>query len=271
MSNTPHPPTAAERRPILLRVLGPLEVIGHGDPVPVPAGHRQNLLAWLIMHLNRSCSLEGLTEVVWHRPNATPARTRRELRMLLLDLQDRLSGLGSWIRVELGDDAAALRAPPDAVDANLFTELVTGASTDALGADERAAALDAALALWRGDPYPEVADIADAVPEITRLLHLRLDAIEAQNGLAFAGRVDYFLVARLRALVAEYPERERLWCQLAQAEYCNGRRADALRTLASWRRGRLLSGQRLPPAAAALEQAILDRDPRLNDQEMGWP
>lgn len=273
MSDGPHPPTAFERRPILLRVLGPVEVIGHGEPIPVPAGHRRNLLAWLIMHLNRSCSLEGLIEVVWHRPNTTPARPRRELRPLLLDLQERLTGLGRWIRVELGDDAAALRAPADALDANLFTELVTSASTDAgrEEADDRAAGLDVALALWRGDPYPEIADLPDAVPEITRLLHLRLDAIEAQNGLAFGGRVDYFLVARLRALVTEHPERERLWCQLAQAEYCNGRRADALRTLSNWRRERFLSGQRLPPSAAVLEQAILDHDPRLNDREVGRP
>jgi DNA-binding SARP family transcriptional activator len=79
------------------------------------------------------------------------------------------------------------------------------------------------------------------------------------------------LVARLRALVAEHPERERLWCQLAQAEYRNGRRADALRTLERWRRQWVLSGQRLPPRAAVLERAIFDRDPTLDDREVGWP
>jgi predicted ATPase len=90
--------------------------------------------------------------------------------------------------------------------------------------------LRAALALWRGSPFAELADDLFAQSEIARLEALRLQALEGRLEAELAlGRHDH-LVAELEALVVEYPLRERFWSQLMLAQYRAGRQADALLT-----------------------------------------
>ena len=89
--------------------------------------------------------------------------------------------------------------------------------------------LDGALALWRGEPFQDVADEPFVDAEVQRLHELRATAlehtIEARLTLGEHDRA----VPMLRQLVADFPLRERFRAQLVLALYRSGRQAEALR------------------------------------------
>jgi hypothetical protein len=70
----------------------------------------------------------------------------------------------------------------------------------------------------------------------------------------------------LEQMVSEEPLHERRWEMLMLALYRDGRQADALRSYQSARQGLAELGLEPGPALGRLEQAILDRDPRLDIQ-----
>ena len=88
-------------------------------------------------------------------------------------------------------------------------------------------ALGRVLGLWRGEPLADV-EAPFAETQRTRLVELRLSAVEAwaDAGLA-CGKQDE-LVRELEGWVARYPLRELLWAQLITALDRGGRQADAL-------------------------------------------
>ena len=170
--------------------------------------------------------------------------------------------LGENLRLDQG--SARLEVPEGSVDAIRFSRLVAD-GVDCLESGDLAMAeadLGAALNLWRGDPFPELDRALPAVAMIDRISELRLVAIEELMGISLRGRVDYPLVAELRALVVEHPERPRLWRQLALALYRTDRQLDALDVIADLR-GRLGD----EPALHALHSAILQQAPELADGE----
>ena len=85
-----------------------------------------------------------------------------------------------------------------------------------------------ALALWRGEPFADVAFESFAQPEIARLQELRLSAIEDRVEADLAIGRHHELVPELERLVAEHPLREGLRGQLMLALYRAGRQARAL-------------------------------------------
>jgi len=112
------------------------------------------------------------------------------------------------------------------LDVDRFEELAGSAPSRPSELDA-AAALRAALALWRG---PALHDLPlDACRSAaTRLDERRLVVVERRIDLDL--RLGNFadLAAELAVLVREYPLRERLWAQLMLALYGAGRQADAL-------------------------------------------
>ena len=55
-----------------LRVLGPLEVVRDGEPVPLPRQMHRALLALLVLHRNEVVSTDSLIEELWSgQPPAT--------------------------------------------------------------------------------------------------------------------------------------------------------------------------------------------------------
>ncbi|HEY0500588.1 MAG TPA: BTAD domain-containing putative transcriptional regulator [Kutzneria sp.] len=130
-----------------------------------------------------------------------------------------------------------LTVPPTDVDVHEFGALVTQARQDLaasrFGAADRG--LEAALALWRGDPLGGVGgDWAEH--ERDRLQQLRQaaveDRIEARLRLGHGPR----LIPELTRLVADDPLRERARGQLMIALYQAGRQADALTEYETGRR-----------------------------------
>ena len=101
------------------------------------------------------------------------------------------------------------------------------------GARER---LAEALALWRGEPYADVAYEAFAQQEIRRLDELRLGALEDRIAADLACGDHGAVVGELERLVGEQPLRERARGQLMLALYRGGRQGDALRVYGEGRR-----------------------------------
>ncbi len=101
------------------------------------------------------------------------------------------------------------------------------------------AALDEALALWRGEALEDVRDTPYLQAEARRLTELRLTAVEDRLDLALgrAGSPEQALalVAEIREQLARHPTRERLWGLLMSALYAGERREEAIAAYAEAR------------------------------------
>ena len=151
-----------------------------------------------------------------------------------------------------------VRLGPEQLDLARVRSLV-----DAARASEpvrRAALLDDALALWRGEPLAEFRYEAFAREEIARLeeFHLTLVEERAEAKLAIGAHAE--VVSELEALVHAHPLRERLRAQLMLALYRSGRQAQALESYSEGRDApRRGAGPRAEPAPA--RRARLDPPP----------
>ncbi len=89
--------------------------------------------------------------------------------------------------------------------------------------DQIASDLDAALDLWRGDAYADLADADAAVAERVRLSELRTVALEDRAVVALHLGEHATVAAELEVLTAGHPLRERLWALRALALTRSGR------------------------------------------------
>ena len=130
--------------------------------------------------------------------------------------------------------------------------------------DLAAAALDEALALWRGQVLADVAYEPFAIAAGARLEEARLAAVEDWVDAHLALGHHAALVGELEALTRSNPLRERLWGQLMVGLYRSGRQADALR---AYQELRSMLGDELglepSPSLRDLEAAILGQAPEL--------
>ncbi|MFI6504232.1 BTAD domain-containing putative transcriptional regulator [Nonomuraea typhae] len=240
-------------------VLGPLAVwSGEGEPIRVPEVMVRALLARLLVEPGRPVSAGRLAADLWgeERP-ASPANS----------LQGKVSqlrrALGGKDVVVYGPAGYHLRAEPDAVDAGRFTALLTEARAIA-DPRRRAAKLTAALALWRGSAFADVADEPFAAPAIARLEEQRLAAVEEQAEARLMLGEHQALAAELAGPAAAHPLRERLRAAHMKALYLSGRQSEALAAYAGLRaRLRDELGLDPGPEVAALHQAILEHAPHL--------
>jgi DNA-binding SARP family transcriptional activator/tetratricopeptide (TPR) repeat protein len=205
-------------------VLGPLAVTVDGRPVGLGGRRRRSVLAVLLGTPNRPVSADRLVDTVWGgRPPRTATDNLRlyihELRRLLGPDRILRHGRGYAVVVRDGEldserfDALARRG----------RELLTSAGADAAGA-----ALREGLALWRGDPYADLADLAALAPEIERLREQRQVAVEQSADADLMAGQHSALVPELARRVVEQPLRERLRMQLILALFQAGRVGEAL-------------------------------------------
>ena len=209
------------------RILGPLEVSA-GEPVAIHGRKQRALLTVLLLHANKVVSTDRRVNDLWgEKPPPTATAS----------LQNAVSAL----RKTLGDDVLLTRPPgyvlsvdPAQLDLARFEQLV--AKARALPAENRAAALRDALALWRGPPLAEFEYEAFAQDEIRRLEELRLATVEDRIDAALELGQHAEVVGELEALVAQNPLRERLRGHLMLALYQSGRQAEALEAYRDARR-----------------------------------
>lgn len=231
-------------------VLGPT-VVGDADaPVALPAAKHRALVAALALRPGRPVSADTLVAALWgdDPPPSAHGSLQSYVSVVRRALEPDLVPRQPSAYVVSTDQGYQLTVPDDAVDATLFSRAVNRAHTE-LGslttvgipvADDPAtvarivARLDEVLALWRAEPYADIAGEL-AASERARLHDLRLLACEDRaTGLVAVGR-DAEAIADLEALTTEHPLRERLWALLAVALARSGRQADALAALARLR------------------------------------
>ncbi|MEV6243116.1 BTAD domain-containing putative transcriptional regulator [Lentzea sp. NPDC051838] len=195
------------------RVLGPLEVLLDGEPVTVPAGRSQILLAALLLRANRFVPVDELVDLVWDGTPPRPDRAHKTLQMVVRRLRVAL-GEADCVQTRTGGYLAVIE--PDQLDVLRFRAL---AGTGDFGA---------ASALWRGPVLGNVASERLQREEVPQLVNERLVVLERRIEADLDRGLARELVAELRSLVTEHPLREPFWCHLMVALYRSGQQAEAL-------------------------------------------
>ncbi len=232
-----------------VNVLGPLELSVEGEAVDPGSPKARALLVALVLHRGRVASVETLVEMLWGDDPPTTAHKSIHKYVSLLRRP-----LGDAIVTRTG--GYMVDREKVVVDVDRFEEALSG--------DPDIETIRETLALWRGDPYPELADTDAGVAEAGRLGEIRLRAIEALLARQIeAGRAAE-VVGDLETLVTTHPYRERLWALLMRALYRSGRQSEALGAFARLRR---VLGEELgidpSPELRTLEEQILLHDPAL--------
>jgi DNA-binding SARP family transcriptional activator/pimeloyl-ACP methyl ester carboxylesterase len=209
------------------RVLGPLEVLVGGKPVPLVGAKQRALLALLLLRANQVVSRDQLIDELW--PESPPA-AEHTLQMHVSRLRRALAGGGAGEPITTRPGGYCLSQDPGRLDVGMFeSELREARALLEGGEPARAVAhLRAALARWRGDPLLGVPLGPSLRGEAARLNELRLAAVEDRIEAELVLGRHAGLVGELEALTRQHPVRERLRRQLMLALYGSGRQADAL-------------------------------------------
>ncbi|MFI6098975.1 BTAD domain-containing putative transcriptional regulator [Lentzea sp. NPDC051213] len=195
------------------RVLGPLEVLRDGVPVPVPAGRGRVLLAMLLLRPNQFVSVDELVDRLWDGAPPTVDRAHKTLQMVVRRL-----------RLALGD-ANCVRTTTGGYLAEVEESSLDLARFRRLAAEGEFAG---ALACWRGAVVADVDSPHLQREDVPQLVEERLVVTGRRIDADLARRRGAELVDELRALTEEHPLREGFWAQLVQALHQAGRPQEAL-------------------------------------------
>lgn len=249
------------------RVLGPLQVLRHGEPVALEAPRRRALLALFLIHANEPLSTDRIIDEIWG--NDPPGGGVKTLQVHVANLRKvlepgRRKGEAALTLVtEHG--GYSLRVASEAIDAGRLEKAVDAARGLMPGEPERTAdVLARALEEWRGRPYEDFAYERFAQTEIKRLDELRMIAIEDRIEADLALGRHRRLVGELEQLTGQHPLRERLWAHLMMAHYRSGRQGEALRAYQRARANLTELGIEPTPGLRRLEEEILLQDPSLD-------
>ena len=253
---------------MLVRLLGPVEIVGAEGSIAVGGPKERALLAFLALRVNETVSEATLIDALWAEdPPRTAVRTLQAyLSRLRRGLQEVAEGAEASL--EKGPGGWALRAPQVDIDLCYVEMLSTTAQEALTGGDYLDAALSLAHALevWRGEPMAEFGGLPWADAERVRLGELRSMLIETRLEAELACGRATKLLGELEARCRAEPLRERLWALRMLALYRAGRQADALRAFQELRSVlRDEIGIDPSPALVQLEQQILAQDPDLDD------
>jgi predicted ATPase/DNA-binding SARP family transcriptional activator len=243
--------------PVDIRLLGPIELRLDGRDVSIGGPRQRALLALLALRPGQVVGVDDLIEQLWAGEPTEGAETT--LRSYVSRLRQAFE---ARVAIERTDRGYRMDVAAAAVDVSEFERLVR----EAVGALDRHAArraregLAAALALWRGRPFGEVASDGTLGSTADRLEELHLLAIERRIEADLELGLNAELVDEIEGLLAAHPFRENLWQHLMLALYRSDRQADAL---AAFQRARLALDEQLgiEPGRAlqALETAILQQ------------
>ena len=245
-------------------VLGPVAAWSDGRPIALGGLRQRGLLALLLDWSPAQVAADRLVDQLWN--GSPPPTASSALRVHLAKLRAALRAGGGDVLT--GTAGYHVDLTTHALDADEFERLLAQAAGSSGTA--ALAALDAALALWRGDPFADLDSVVALAPAAERLRELRTGALERRAELFVSlGCLDE-AVAELQDLVRVNPLRERYTELLMTALYQQGRQADALRAY-GYLRATLVEvlGIEPGPSARELEHAILLQDPRLDRSGIG--
>jgi DNA-binding SARP family transcriptional activator len=238
---------------IEVRVLGRPQVAVDGNVVPL-VGRSLLLATRLAMAYPLPLARHRMLADVWPDETGTDGAVRVALTRL---------------RAALGVDAVGRRdggyrlTSPVRVDADRFQRLLR-ATGDPAEPRQRLAAVEEALAMWRGAPFDGLDRLPWVEAETIRLEELRDQAIDERFALLLRVDDPSRLIPDLRSELGRDPTRERRAELLAIALYRAGRQADALATIERTREAlRENLGLDPGPALRELELRILRHDDQL--------
>ncbi|WCN79473.1 AfsR/SARP family transcriptional regulator [Micromonospora sp. LH3U1] len=224
--------------PIRYRLLGPVEVwsLG-GERLALGTPMQVRLLAILMSQPGTGWSIDQLVDELWQgRPPKTAAGN---VKTYVWALRRALRSPGSPDPAILaGATGYRLVLDAQAIDTVAFDDLAQrgyhalrqGRWSDALQAFE------AALALWRGEPFGGLPGSGVLLSVRTRLQEQRSSLLEEIADIQLRAGRHNELIEPLRRQIDGNPLRERPWGQLMIALAGAGRRADALATYRQLRR-----------------------------------
>lgn len=243
---------------LCVRILGPVDIVVDDRPVAIVGSRRKAVLAVLALHQGRIASTSRIIDAVWgDAPPSTAVNTlQRHVSYLRWILTDKNA-------ISFHSPGYVLNLGPDATDAAVAHTLIERGKTCADPA-AGAAALRAALNLWRDKALVDVTGLTWLDEQAERLNLLRWQAQQALVAVELELGEHAPLVAKLERMVVSHPFDERLHAQLMLALYRTGRQADAL---GAYRQLRHILAENLgidpSPALRALEAAVLRQDPDL--------
>lgn len=256
-----------------VRLLGPVDIMADGVPVPLARRKQRLLLALLALSPNRPVTYSRIVDVLW--PTGAPTAVRNQIHVHVSALRRSLALITrTQMCLETRADGYVLNTPPVDVDLHRFEDAVA-ASECALANGNFAEAhrvMCAALDLWHGTPLDGL-DGVFVQSESARLQERRLMVLERRLDLDLAVGSQGDALAELAGLVAADPLHQGFQRRHALALYCCERTGQALSACRAARQ--LLvdelgidAGERLN----SLERAILQgvRAERLVTEAFGW-
>jgi DNA-binding SARP family transcriptional activator len=248
--------------------LGPIEAVVGDRLVDLGAPKQRSLLALLVSRAGQPVAVEAMLEALW--VGSPPPAATTSLQAYVANLRRVLEPDRAPRK-----PATVLRTTPRGylldrrvveLDVHRFgAHAAAGWQAWDKGDPPRALSeFDAALALWRGQPYAEVANASYVMPEVARLEELQLSVIEARCAALLAVGA-HEAVAELEAFIQAHPLREYGCELLSLALYRAGRQADALGVLRTIQK-RLSEELGIDPRPALqhLEREILNQAPALD-------
>lgn len=243
-----------------ISVLGPVVLVG--DDVGQLGGPKQRLvLAVLVCSAGRVIPTDRLVDAVWGDDAEDSAR--RTLQVHVSKLRRALRDVAS---INHRDGGYVLELAEGTLDALRFDQgIQTGMALATDNQDRAAEHLRAALELWRGRPFGDLASEEALRSEVTHLEQLRLRAFEELARIEIDRARQHRVLTELRQLAADHPLREPLWRLLVLALYRSGRQGEALQAYATIRQT-LAEQLGVDPSRDLqdLHTAILRQDPSLD-------
>src|SRR5919201_4791585 len=245
------------------RILGPLEVVHEGEPVPLGRLKERLVLAVLLLHANEFVSRERLIDELWGE--SPPPTARKAVNVYVSQLRKVLTRNGRD-PIATADGGYCIGVDADELDSIRMKQLLAGARERAAAGELEAAAelLRETLALWRGPTLTGLMLESHGRDEVAQLDELRLTALmdRVDCDLALGRHED--VLGELSVLVGEHPLREHLRAQLMLALYRADRQAEALD---AYQQAREMLVEELgiepSPALQRLQKGILTQDPAL--------
>jgi DNA-binding SARP family transcriptional activator len=246
------------------RILGPLEVLDGGAPIPLGTLKERAVLAVLLLRANEVVTPERLIDDLW---GLSPPPTARKAVSVYLSKLRKTLGRNGGNPVSPVTGGYRLTLDPEHLDASRAQRLTADADERAAAGEPDAAAqlFRDALALWRGPTLVGLTLESQGRDEIARLDELRLTALmdRIDCDLALGRHED--VLGELQLIIREHPLYERPRAQYMLALYRSDRQADAL---AAYQRARhvLVDELGIEPSESLqrLQQAILQHDPALD-------
>ena len=243
---------------MLVRLLGPVDVVVNGELRPVHGLRRKAVLAAMALRYGEVVSVDWLIEVVWGA--SAPSTPRNTLQSHV-----------SYLRGVLGNKNAILAQPPGyLLDRNYSTDVrhaerLLRYARQSAERRQTVQDLTSALSLWRGQPLADVTGQPWLDEQAERLDVLRVEVTRALYEARMSAGEHRALIPELEQLAAEHRLDEQIQAQLMLALYRSGRQADALAVYQRTRRD-LVENLGVDPSEVLrdLEVAILRQDPAID-------